>query len=96
MSDFESVFAEMRINSYYQANRFFLEDRQILKNIKLIKDIPTTIIHGTGDVICPPVFAWKLHKQLSNSTLILVKGGEHISSDPKIQRALIEAVNNWN
>jgi len=96
MSNFESIFPEMRINIYYQANRFFLDDQQILKNTKFIKDIPTTIIHGTHDVICPPVSAWKLHKQLSDSTLIFVIGGEHISSDPKIQKALIEAVNNWN
>lgn len=96
MSNFESAFAEMRINSHYQANRFFLEDEQILKNTELIKDIPITIIHGTHDVICPPIFAWKLHKQLSNSILIFVNRGEHISSDPEIQKALIEAVNNWN
>jgi len=96
MSNFESVFPEMRINIYYQANRFFLEDEQIVKNTKLIKDIPITLIHGTRDLICPPILAWKLHTRLSNSTLTLVADAGHLSSDPKIQRALLEAVNNWN
>lgn len=95
-SNFESTFAEMRINSYYQANRFFLEDEQILKNTESIKDIPITIIHGTHDVICPPMFAWKLHRRLSNSKLRFVKRGEHLASDPGIRKALIEAVKDWD
>lgn len=95
VSNFESVFPEMRINSHYQANRFFLEDREILEKAELIKDIPTTLINGTHDVICPPIFAWNLHKRLANSTLVLVRRGEHLSSDPQIQHALLEAVNNW-
>ena len=93
--DFESTFPEMSINSYYQANRFFLADGQILNNTDLITDIPITIIQGTHDLICPPVNAWKLHQRLSNSKMIFVKGGEHISSDPKIQKTLIEAVIDW-
>ncbi len=94
-SSFESTFPEMRINSHYQANRFFLEDEQILKNTDSIKEIPITIVHGTHDVICPPAFAWRLHKRLANSTITFVKDGEHISSDPGIQQALLKAVSNW-
>ncbi len=89
------VFPEMRLNMYYQANRFFLEDEQIIKNVDIIKQIPVTIIHGSKDLICPPISALKLHKHLSNSTLILIPDSGHLSSDPKIQQALIEAVNNW-
>ncbi len=95
MSDFELAFPEMRINAYYQANRFFLEDEQIVRNAESIRNIPVTIIHGTHDVICPPAFAWKLHKRLSKSTLRLIHRGGHRSSDPEMQRALIEAVNDW-
>ncbi len=95
MSDFDSMFAEMRINTYYQAHRFFLEDGEILRNTHSIKDIPITIVQGTRDVICPPVNAWKLNRRLSESRLVLVKGGEHISSDPRMQQVLLEAVEGW-
>jgi len=96
MSDFESVYAEMKINMYYQANRFFLKDEQILNNAEIIKDIPIAIVHGMRDMICPPVVAWKLYKRLNNSSLMFINGGEHVAGDPKIQQALLEAVNNWD
>ena len=89
------VFPEMRINMYYQANHFFIEDEQIIKNINSIKDIPITIIHGNKDFICPPASAKKLNEQLPNSTLILVPEAGHLSSDSKIQQALLEAINLW-
>ncbi len=95
LENMDLVFKEMRINIYYQANRFFLEDNQIIKNIDSIKHLPISIVHGSRDLICPPDSAFKLHKHLSNSTFVLVPEAGHLSSDPKIQQALIEAVNNW-
>jgi proline iminopeptidase len=90
-----SVFTEMRINMYYQANRFFIENEQIIKNVDSIKHIPAVIIQGDRDLICPPVSAWRLHTHLVNSKLILVPGAGHLSSEPGIQQALLAAVNEW-
>ncbi|MCJ7552324.1 MAG: prolyl aminopeptidase [Ignavibacteriaceae bacterium] len=95
LENMDLVFKEMRINIFYQANRFFLEDNQIIKNIDSIKHLPVSIVHGSGDLICPPASAFNLHKHLSNSTFVLVPEAGHLSSDHKIQQALIEAVNNW-
>ena len=88
------VFPEMRINMYYQANRFFLEDHQILNNIESIKHIPITIIHGKNDLICPPESAINFHNCLLNAKLILVDAG-HLSNETKIKQSLLEAVNLW-
>jgi proline iminopeptidase len=96
ISDFESYFPEMRLNIYYQANRFFLEDKQILRDAYRIKDIPITLINGSRDIICPPVLAWELHKCLSRSELIFVENGGHLSSDPNIKQALLSALKNWD
>ena len=92
---FETHYAEMRINCHYQAHRFFLEDEQILRNTGRIEQIRVTIVHGLRDVICPPVVAWRLHRKLPMSRLILVKDGGHLSSDPGIERALLEAIDGW-
>ncbi len=48
---FTNLWPEMRINSHYQANRFYLEDGQILRDTQSIEHIPLTIVHGTRDVI---------------------------------------------
>ena len=82
----------MRINSYYQANRFFLDDNYIINNIDKIRGISTTIINGARDIICPPIFAWNIHKQLDNSELILVPNAGHLSSEPGIKDALLRAM----
>jgi len=90
--NFEENFPEMRINSHYQANRFFLEDEQILKNTHIIKDIPVTIVHGKRDVICPPIMAWRLHKRLPQSKLIWVDDAGHLSSEPGIRQVLLKVM----
>lgn len=92
---FDEHFAEMRINSYYQANRFFLEEEQILRNTASIEYVRVTIIHGLRDVICPPMMAWELHRRLPKSRLILVKDASHLARDPGIERALLGAVDGW-
>jgi proline iminopeptidase len=94
-SAFEAHFAEMRINAHYQAHRFFLEDEQILNNTHRLEDIPLTIVHGLRDVICPPMVAWRLHQRLPRSTLVLVPNAGHLSRDPGIERALLDAVSGW-
>jgi proline iminopeptidase len=95
LSNVNTILPEMRINMHYQANRFFLQDNQIINNIDLIKHIPTTIIHGKNDLICPVVYAISLHKHLLNSDLILVDAG-HLASEPNIKMELIKATNSWS
>lgn len=96
LSDFESYYPEMRLNMHYQANRFFLEDREILKKINKIKDMPIILINGTRDLICPPALTWELHQLHNDSELILVNEAGHLSSDPNIMQVLLAALNKWN
>ena len=95
MTDFEKVYTEMRLNIYYQANRFFLKDKEILKNISKIRKIPLTIIHGMNDLVCLPVAAWNLHKLLPHSEFHLIPEAGHTSSHPNMQQALLKALRNW-
>jgi len=91
LENISAIFPEMRINMYYQANRFFLKDNQIINNIESIQNIPITIVHGKNDLICPPTSAINLHNHILRSKLILVDAG-HLSSDPEIQQALLNVL----
>lgn len=66
-----------RIEYYYYLNDFFLKPNEILNNCWKINNIPTTIIHGRNDWICPAYSAWKLSKQLPSSELFLISSGYH-------------------
>jgi proline iminopeptidase len=78
--------------NFYMANGCFLEEGQLFKNAEKITHIPTIIINGRYDVICPPVTAYRLHKLLPKSKLIIAEGAGHWMGEKPIQNALIEAM----
>ena len=89
-NSFSDAFA--RIECHYFVNNIFLEDDFILKNIKIIESIPTRIIQGRYDVVCPVRSAWDLNKQLKNSELIIVGDAGHSMSEKNITVKLLDAV----
>lgn len=76
---------------YYSANHFFLNENQLMHDLKLIAHLPAIIIHGRYDVICIPQGAYDLHKNWSRSQLWYIGNGGHLSSDPAISQGLVEA-----
>lgn len=79
------------IQAYYSTNNFFIPDEFIYEKLERIKHISTWIVQGQYDMICPPVFAYELHRGLLNSKLKMVIAG-HISSEIEIERALKETL----
>ena len=61
-----------RIYLYYAANRYFLEQNEILKNIDIIKDIPTLIVHNRLDMCCPLKGAWELYRAMNNAKIEII------------------------
>ncbi len=81
-----------RIEAHYFYNKAFLpSDNFILENCSKIKDIPTRIIHGRYDVVCPVKNAWELHKALPKSQLQIIPDAGHSLFEPNILSAVIES-----
>ena len=89
-NSFSDAFA--RIECHYFVNNIFLEDDFILKNIKTIEFIPTKIIQGRYDVVCPVRSAWDLRKKLINSELIIVDDAGHSMSEKGITIKLLDSI----
>jgi proline iminopeptidase len=88
-SEFADAFA--RIECHYFINRGFFEtDDHLLQHCNSIQHLPTVIVQGRYDVVCPMVSAWELHKALPNSELIVVPDAGHSMTEPGIRSALIE------
>ena len=85
------IFTSALIELYYAKNNYFLKE-EILENAKHIRDIPTTLIHGSQDVMCLPEASWILSNFLHDSRFQFVHGGGHLSSDPKIRQAMIAEI----
>jgi proline iminopeptidase len=80
------------IENYYMANKCFLKEGQLLDNAHKLKDIPLTMVNGRYDVICPPSTAYKLHKLLPKSKLVIAEKAGHTTADAPVSRALVNAM----
>ena len=84
------AFAFSVIENQYMAHGCFLEEGQLWRDLHKIVHLPCVIINGRYDMPCPPVTAWKLHRQWPGSRLVIVEGDGHLG--PGIEKALMEAV----
>ncbi|MGD2295961.1 MAG: alpha/beta fold hydrolase, partial [Candidatus Aminicenantes bacterium] len=80
------------LENYYMANGCFFEEGQLLRNTDKIKDIPTIIVNGRYDMICPPINAYRLHQRLPQSKLVIVEEAGHSMSEINIEIALLRAM----
>lgn len=77
------------IELHYFVHDCFLTPGFILKNAHKLLAIPTTIVQGRYDLICPPSSAYKLHQAMKNSKLIFTTAG-HTSSEKETRKILKE------
>ena len=85
-----------RIETHYFVNGgFFRTESQLLDDCHKISHIPTVIVQGRYDVVCPAKTAWELHKQLKASELIIVPDAGHSCSEPGIISGLVSATDKF-
>jgi proline iminopeptidase len=84
-----------RIESHYFVHQAFLRPGQLLEDAARLAGIPTVIVHGRYDVICPLENAWALHRALPGSELLIVPDAGHAASEPGIRSALVEATDRF-
>ena len=90
--DFAVAFA--RIECHYFINGIFVKDGHILEHCEQIKHIPTTIVQGRYDMVCPAISAWELHQRLPHSNLVIVPDAGHSMGEVSIARELVAATDN--
>jgi proline iminopeptidase len=83
--------AMARIECHYFIHNCWLEENQLLRDVPNIRHIPTWIIHGRYDVICPVRNAWELHQAFPEARLHIIPDAGHAYDEPGILNALIEA-----
>jgi proline iminopeptidase len=94
ISSFEAdakALAMARIECHYFMHNCWLEPNQLLEGVERIRHIPTWIVHGRYDVICPFVNAWDLHKAFPEAKLHVIPDAGHAYDEPGILNALLNA-----
>lgn len=80
-----------RIECHYFINNCWFKEDQLVRDVGRIRHIPTWIIHGRYDVVCPVKNAWDLHRAFPEARLQVIPDAGHAYDEPGILNALIEA-----
>ena len=80
---------------YFVNNSFFPTENYLIENIDKIKHIPTVIVQGRYDVVCPITSAWDLHRAMPEAEFIVVPDAGHSVSEPGISSALVGAMDRF-
>ena len=86
------------IENHYFVNKGFLEhENQLIESgIDIIRNIPTTIVQGRYDIVCPMTTAWELSKNWPEAKLIVAPSSGHTAFEKEITHELIKATNTFS
>lgn len=81
-----------RLQAHYLLNACFTNEADLLNAAQALANTPTTLVHGSHDLVCPPENAARLARLMPHARLHWVPRGGHTPADPLIAAALREAV----
>jgi proline iminopeptidase len=88
----QALIDRYRVQSHYLRQRCWLDTPPLLDRCSALPRVPTAILHGAVDRICPPDGARALHQRVPHSTLRLVDGAGHDPTHPAMVAAMVAAL----
>lgn len=73
----EEDVAATKIYVYYDANLEFIPNNYILDNLSNISHLPTVVVHGRYDILCPLYKAKAIADGIKNSELVIATASGH-------------------
>ncbi len=80
-----------RIEAHYFANETYFAEHPLLDGVDAIRHIPTTIIQGRYDIVCPIVTADELARAWPQARYEIVPDAGHLEREPGIRAAKLAA-----
>lgn len=88
--------ARARVQIHYIAHLCFVNGTDMLESAaKHLRNIPTTIVQGRYDMVCPPQTAWELSQRLPQATLVMVPDAGHSAMETGTCQALLSATERY-
>ncbi len=87
----EKMVQQVQMEIHFALNKYFITENQVLEGCVALQDIPTTIIHGRNDLVCPLEAGFNLHKALPHAEFIILPNAGHIASGEEMIDALVSA-----
>jgi proline iminopeptidase len=87
--------AVSRIECHYFINDCFMAPDQLVRDVSRLRALPSVIIQGRYDVVCPPSAAWRLKQAWPEVDLRFIPDAGHSASEPSTRSALVEATDRF-
>lgn len=91
----ELMVKQVRMELHYAKHHYFIEENQIMNNCDGLDKIPTVIIHGRHDFVCPMEAAYSLHTVLPNAEYVVLPGAGHVAQGKEMIDALVAATDRF-
>jgi proline iminopeptidase len=86
-----------RIECHYFINGgFFDTDEWLLDNVNKIRHIPTVIVQGRYDVVCPIISAWDLHRNFPEADFEIIQDAGHSMTEIGIANKLVKYTDKYS
>jgi proline iminopeptidase len=83
--------ARARVQIHYIQHQCFIDGEAILNDIAKLNNIPTVIVQGRYDMVCPPQTAWTLACKMPHAEFVMVTDAGHSAVELGIASALVAA-----
>ena len=87
----EVQIARARVQLHYIMNGCFVSQRPWLEEVKTLAHIPTVIVQGRYDMVCPPLTAWELAEAMPHAELQMIPDAGHSAMEAGTTAALLAA-----
>jgi len=91
----QHALALARIEAHYFLHQCIAPKNSLMNKIDAMRNIPTVIVQGRYDIVCPIQTAYKLHQAWPEADYNVVADGGHSALDPGIRSRLIEATEHF-
>lgn len=83
--------ARARVQIHYIQHQCFIDGAATLQAAKKLNEIPTVIVQGRYDMVCPPQTAWDLSRAMPQAEFVMIADAGHSAMESGITSALIAA-----
>ena len=84
--------ARARVQIHYIHHECFIGGRDLLAEaMDKLAEVPTVIVQGRYDMVCPPITAWELKRAMPHAEFSLIDDAGHSAMEPGTTSALIAA-----
>ena len=88
--------ARARVQIHYIRHGCFVDGDQLLNSAaRALPHIPTMIVQGRYDMVCPPQTAWELSHAIPHATLVMVPDAGHSAMESGTCQALLAATEHF-